>query len=189
MERGAAECAAKNKLSRKWVLAQLAKARHSPESASIMSRPRLTAGRHPDDWQAHERSFVTEKRVAQGREFFRKHRRLLLSVERRWGVPAPVIASVIGIETSFGEHQGTFRAIDVLATLSFDYTRRAAFFRQELASLLVISARTKTDPTAVRASFAGAVGLCQFMPSSILAYGVDYNRDGRVGVKRSGPGA
>lgn len=189
VQRWAAECAAKNKLSRKWVLAQLAKARHSPESASIMSRPRLTAGRHPDDWLAHERSFVTEKRIAQGREFFRKHRRLLLSVERRWGVPAPVIASVIGIETSFGEHQGTFRAIDVLATLSFDYTRRAAFFRQELASLLVIGARTKTDPTAVRASFAGAVGLCQFMPSSILSYGVDYNRDGRVDLNRSVPDA
>ena len=96
-----------------------------------------------------------------------------------------IITAVIGVETIYGKSTGNVKTLDALATLSFDYTRRAAFFQNELASFLAICHKNKTDPTTVRGSFAGALGICQFMPSNIEKLGIDMDGDGKVDLTAS----
>lgn len=185
VQRWARSAAREHRLSYKWIVAQLNKARHVAASAKIMNQPRLTAGKNPDDWLAHRAGVMNEKRLAYGREFVARHRKTLAAVEKRWGVPAATVAGIIGVESNFGRNQGGYRTLDVLATLSFDHKRRAEFFRRELGAYLKLCRRTKTDPAVMKGSFAGAVGMCQFMPSNIAHYGVDFDGDGHIDLNNS----
>ena len=185
VQRWAKTAAREQKLSYKWIIAQLNKARHIAASVRIMNQPRLTAGNRPDDWLAHRAGVMNKQRLAYGHKFVAKHRKTLLAVQQRWGVPAHAVAGIIGVESNFGRNQGSYRTLDVLATLSFDHKRRAEFFRRELAAYLKLCRRTKTDPASMKGSFAGAVGMCQFMPSNIEHYGVDFDGDGHIDLNDS----
>ena len=136
-------------------------------------------------WNFYRATFLDERRVADGAAFWRNHRALLARAERIYGVPAEIIVAIIGVETFYGRHTGSWRVVDALSTLAFDYPARAGFFRAELESYLLFAREGNIDVFATRGSYAGAMGLPQFMPSSARRYAVDFDRDGKVDLRRS----
>ena len=150
--------------------------------------PILEAIRKPPDppvWSAYRALFLTEKRIAGGVEFLRAHQGLLERAEREYGVPVEVIVAIIGVETFYGRNTGRWRVIDALTTLAFDYPPRARFFRRELEHYLVLARENGQDALGVRGSYAGAIGIPQFMPSSTRAYAVDFDGDGVIDLRES----
>ena len=136
-------------------------------------------------WQAYRQRFIEPRRIAAGRTFWQRHRATLAKAQALTGVPAEIIVAIVGIETFYGRHLGRFDAFAALATLTFDYPPRADLFRRELESLLLLARDEGRAPDAYRGSYAGAIGLPQFLPSSIRAYAVDFDGDGRVDLTRS----
>jgi len=136
-------------------------------------------------WPEYRAPFVEERRVADGLTFWRTNRSALARAERAHGVPAEVIVAIIGVETFYGRNTGRYRVIDALATLAFDYPARGNFFRSELESYLLFARDGNLDVFAMRGSYAGAMGLPQFMPSSARRYAVDFDKDGVVDLRRS----
>lgn len=164
-----------------WVRGVLAQARLVPAVARlIMPPPPGTA----KDWAAYRARFVEPKRIAAGLAFWREHERWLNLAEERWGVPPAIVVGIVGVETLYGQHTGSFRVLDALATLSFDFPPgrrdRSEFFRSELEAFLQLARREALDPLEAKGSYAGAIGLPQFMPSSVLKYAVDFDGDGRI---------
>lgn len=145
----------------------------------------------PKNWQAYRARFIEPVRITAGMQFWNDNAEALARAERDYGVPAQIIVGIIGVETVFGRNTGRFRVLDALTTLAFDYpdtpTRAARmdFFRGELESALLLARDNKIDPLTLLGSYAGAVGLPQFMPGSILKYGVDYDGDGRIDLSGS----
>jgi membrane-bound lytic murein transglycosylase B len=133
-------------------------------------------------WKEYRPIFITDARIAQGVEFWNRHAEALARAEREYGVPAQVIVAIIGVETFFGRNTGSWRVLDALATLGFDYPPRADFFRKELREFLLLTREQQVDPLALKGSYAGAMGLPQFMPSSFRAYAVDFDRDGHIDI-------
>ena len=129
-------------------------------------------------WYEYREIFLNDKRLEQGLEFYREHRDTLERAERETGVPAEIIVAIIGVETYYGRIAGSYRVIDALSTLAFDYPPRSEFFTGELKSYLVLTRQQGFDPLALKGSYAGAMGYGQFMPSSFLAYAVDFDGDG-----------
>jgi membrane-bound lytic murein transglycosylase B len=136
-------------------------------------------------WPEYRAPFLEERRIADGLAFWRAHRAALARAERAYGVPAEVIVAIIGVETFYGRNTGRWRVVDALATLAFDYPPRARFFRAELESYLLFARDANLDVFAMRGSYAGAMGLPQFMPSSARHYAVDFDKDGAVDLRRS----
>jgi membrane-bound lytic murein transglycosylase B len=130
-------------------------------------------------------------RLNGGVKFWNEHADTLARAEAEFGVPAEIIVGILGVETVYGRNTGRFRVLDVLTTLAFAYPEtpnrqsRMAFFRQELENTLLLARQQGIDPLTLQGSFAGAVGLPQFMPGSILRYGVDYDGDGHVDLRAS----
>ena len=141
------------------------------------------------DWAAYRARFIEPRRVQAGLDFWAQHEAALARAEAVYGVPAEIIAAVIGVETFYGQITGGFRVIDALATLGFDFpsgrSDRSAFFRNELAEFLKLCRREGIDPLAVKGSFAGAIGLPQFMPSSWNRDAVDFDSDGHIDLSGS----
>lgn len=130
-------------------------------------------------------------RINAGVKFWIENADVLAKAEKEYGVPAEIIVGIIGIETVYGRNTGRFRVLDVLTTLGFAYPEtpnqaaRMAFFRGELENALVLARKNAIDPFSLLGSFAGAIGLPQFMPGSVLAYGVDYDSDGAIDLRNS----
>ena len=133
-------------------------------------------------WKDYRPMFITDARVARGVDFWRQHEAALARAEQEYGVPAQVIVSIIGVETFFGRNTGNYRVIDALSTLGFDYPPRADFFRKELREFLLLAREEQVDPLTLKGSYAGAMGLPQFMPSSFRAYAVDFDDDGHINI-------
>ena len=133
-------------------------------------------------WYDYREIFVTDKRESQGLEFYREHRATLARAEQETGVPAEIIVSIIGVETYYGRITGSYRVIDALSTLAFDYPRRSEFFTKELKNFLVLSREQGLDPLTLKGSYAGAMGYGQFMPSSYRAYAIDFDGDGLADI-------
>jgi membrane-bound lytic murein transglycosylase B len=144
----------------------------------------------PRSWAAYRQRFVEPIRIRAGALFWRDHAAWLKQAERVYGVPAEIVAGVIGVETIYGRFTGGFRAIDALATLALDFpsgrSDRSGFFRAELGEYFAMCEQERFDPLVLRASYAGAIGMPQFMPSSFLRYGVDLDGDGQVDLQKSG---
>jgi membrane-bound lytic murein transglycosylase B len=142
------------------------------------------------NWAAYRSRFVEAQRVSAGLAFWQRHERWLQLAEERWGVPPDIVVSIVGVETYYGRVMGDFRVIDALATLAFDFPPgrrdRSAFFRSELEELFVLAQREGSDPLAVKGSYAGAMGLPQFMPSSVNRYAVDFDGDGHIDLHTNG---
>ena len=149
----------------------LAAARYQPKVVELMSRPIL----EPPKWYEYSPQFLAKARVDAGVAFWNAHAAALARAESETGVPAEVIVAIIGVETYYGRYTGSHRVIDALATLAFDYPRRAAFFRGELREFLLLAREQKFSPVAAKGSFAGAMGLPQFMPGSYRRYAVDFD--------------
>jgi len=131
-------------------------------------------------WHRYRKIFVTSPRINGGMQFWRRHEALLERAEARYGVPPAVIVAILGVETRYGQHTGSHRVIDALRTLAFDYPPRADFFRSELEAYLLLTSEQGIDPLTPKGSYAGALGLPQFIPSSYRAYAVDFNDNGRT---------
>ncbi len=130
-------------------------------------------------WYRYRDTIVTEKRAKEGLEFWKKHDNLLKKAEKQFGIPPEIIVALIGIETSYGQITGNYPILQALATLAFDYPRRAAFFRGELEHFLLLVNEGSLHPIATRGSFAGAMGIPQFMPSSYRRYAIDFSGTGK----------
>ena len=130
-------------------------------------------------WTRYRAQFLDAQHINGGVAFWQKHQTALQRASRQYGVPAEYILGIMGVETSFGGNVGNHRIIDALTTLAFDYQRRGEYFRHELENFLLMSANEGIDPAKPVGSFAGAMGLGQFMPSSFLQWAVDLNGDGR----------
>ena len=133
-------------------------------------------------WYEYREIFLNEKRVTQGVEFFGEHRAALARAEREFGVPAEIIVAIIGVETSYGRVAGSYRVLDALSTLAFDYPERSPFFTSELKHYLILARDQGLDPTELKGSYAGAMGYGQFMPSSYRDYAVDFDSDGVIDI-------
>jgi membrane-bound lytic murein transglycosylase B len=133
-------------------------------------------------WREYRPMFLTDARIARGVDFWRQNQAALARAEREYGVPAQVIVAIIGVETFFGRNTGNYRVIDALSTLGFDYPPRAEFFRKELREFLLMARAEQLDPLLLKGSYAGAMGLPQFMPSSFRAYAVDFDGDGHINL-------
>lgn len=129
-------------------------------------------------WKDYRPIFITSRRVEQGVEFWKKHQDVLARAERHYGVPAEIIVAIIGVETFYGKRSGNYPVLDALTTLGFDYPPRGDFFRRELEQFLLMSREEQKDPRKLKGSYAGAMGMPQFISSSFRAYAVDFDGDG-----------
>lgn len=170
----AAQVAKEHGVDEARVLEVIAGARILPRVLEAMSRP--AEGKQ---WHEYRPIFLTEQRIAQGVVFWSKHAKLLESAKSRLGVSEEMIVAIIGVETFYGRRAGNIRVLDALATLGFRFPRRAAFFRRELGHYMVLSQTENLDVTRVTGSYAGAMGIPQFIPSSYREYAVDFDGDGR----------
>ena len=164
----------------------LAQSRYLPNVARLIMPPPAGTAKN---WAAYRARFVEPVRLRAGVDFWNANRRWLEQAEATYGVPPEIVVGIVGVETLYGQHMGGFRVIDALATLAFDFPagrkNRSAFFRDELENLFVMSQREGLDPLALKGSYAGALGMPQFMPSSFNKYAIDFDADGRIDLHRS----
>lgn len=133
-------------------------------------------------WHEFRPIFVTPTRINGGLEFWRQHEALLQRARDTYGVPESVIVSIIGVETIYGRRMGSFRVLDSLYTLAFELPARATFFRGEFEQFLLMARENGMDPGSIKGSFAGAMGMPQFIPTSYRRYAVDFDGDGKVNL-------
>ncbi len=129
-------------------------------------------------WYRYRRIFMTDERVAAGVDFYRKHATTLQRVSEQSGVPVRVILGILGVETYFGQRKGSYKVLDALATLAFGYPKRSRFFTRELEEFLILSEEEDLTVDKIEGSYAGAIGYCQFMPSSYRAYAKSFDEGG-----------
>lgn len=172
------EMAAEHQFDRKALQVIFTSAEKKQSILDAMARP----AEKSKEWKDYRKIFVTESRTKKGVEFWQKHSETLARAEKELGVPAEIIVAIIGVETRYGQHAGSFRVIDALSTLAFEYPRRAAFFRKELKEYLLLTRDQKQDPLALKGSYAGAMGYGQFMPSSYRAYAIDFDGDNTADI-------
>ena len=158
----------------------LGEVRPTPAAVRLVGPPPSSAPSPARSYGRYRERFLRPDLISAGTHFWAQHADDLRRAEAEYGVPAEIILGVLGVETSFGRNTGTFRAIDALATIAFDGVRRQDYFRHELKELLLLARETGIDPLGIKGSYAGAVGLPQFMPSSYRRFAVDYDGDGAI---------
>jgi membrane-bound lytic murein transglycosylase B len=130
-------------------------------------------------WKEYRPIFVTSKRIKGGNKFLKQHHETLQRAEKEYGVPAEIITAIIGVETYYGRLSGKTQVFDSLVTLGFDYPPRSRFFLSELEQFLLLTREEDVDVKDVRGSYAGAMGMPQFISSSYRHYAVDFDGDGK----------
>lgn len=182
----ARELANSRQLDADWAWSVISQARYT-ESVTRLMMPAATPT--AKNWAAYRSRFIEPLRIKAGGQFWRTHQAALQRAQDTYGVPADIIAGVIGVETIYGRNMGKYRVLDALTTLTLDFPRgrsdRSAFFRQELAEFLVMCREQGLEPTEVLGSYAGAIGWPQFMPSSIRKLAVDFDGDGHIDLVNS----
>ena len=176
-------------LKRAWVRSAVAHAQMLPIVARLMQpAPAGTA----KNWQVYRSRFINPKRIAAGVKFWQDNEATLARAEKDFGVPPEIVVGILGVETIYGRQMGNFRVLDALATLAFDFPQshpraeeRTKYFRGELEQFLVTEFERKGDPAKPLGSYAGAIGMAQFMPSSWAQWAVDYDGDGRIDLRAS----
>ena len=183
------EIAVQHSLDPQWVRRTLGKARLLPQVARLMA-PAPTGT--PKNWRVYRSRFIDPVRIRAGVAFWQAQRDTLARAQATYGVPAEVIVGIIGVETIYGQQTGTFRVMDALATLAFDFpaahpraAQRSQFFAGELGHFLKLTQDGGIDPFSLRGSYAGAMGMPQFMPSSWAKFAVDFDGDGRIDLFNS----
>ena len=145
-----------------------------PQVVEAITRP---AERLP--WYRYRKIFITETRIEQGALFWQENREALHRAEKQYGVPAAIIVAIVGIETGYGANTGSFNVLESLTTLSLLYPKRSQYFTSELKKFLLLVREENLKPFSIKGSYAGAIGIPQFMPSSYRAYAVDFSGDGK----------
>ena len=164
--------------------ASVGAARYVRQIAKLMEPAPVGSAKN---WNLYRSRFVEPIRIRAGVQFWQNNREALERAQAETGVPAQIIVGIIGVETLYGQHMGKFRVIDALTTLAFDFPRRhpraaerSAFFKAELEQFLSLMQRSGVDPLKPRGSYAGAMGMAQFMPSSWTRYAVDFDGDSKI---------
>ena len=183
------DIAERRNLDPQWVRQAIGQARYMPAIARAITPPAVGT---PKNWAVYRSRFIDPIRIKAGVAFWQANRETLERAQTETGVPAQIIVGIIGVETIYGQQTGTYRVMDALSTLAFDFpsahpkaASRAAFFLSELEAFLSLTQRTHTDPLALRGSYAGAMGMPQFMPSSWNKYAVDFDGDSRIDLFNS----
>ncbi len=178
------DIAARRDLSRDWLRQAIGQAHYLPQVIKLIQPP---APGTPKNWQLYRRRFIEPLRINAGVKFWQDNRAALARAEKETGVPAEIVIGILGVETFFGQQMGRIRVIDALATLAFDFPashprerERREFFKAELEQFLSLTSRSNIDPLELQGSYAGAMGLAQFMPSSWVKYALDFDGDGKV---------
>jgi membrane-bound lytic murein transglycosylase B len=161
--------------------AQFSKVKANPAVLKAIQPPTPAAR----SWQSYRARFLDDKRIRRGLDFWRRHEVALVRAQALYDVPAEIVVAIIGIETLYGERQGSFDVFNALANLAFDYPPRAALFRGELEQLLLLAREEQRDPWRYRGSYAGAIGYPQFLPSSIRSHAIDFDGDGHIDLAGS----
>lgn len=152
-------------------------AQFKPDIIALISRPYEAL-----PWHRYKQLFVTEKHVRDGLAFWQRNQETLEKAEQVYGVPAEIIVAIIGVETRYGRHKGTHAVLDALSTLAFDYPPRARFFKSELEQFLLLTREQKMNPLDIKGSYAGAMGVPQFISSSYRHYAVDFSGNGQSDI-------
>ncbi|GBU14917.1 murein transglycosylase [Polaromonas sp.] len=183
------ELASRNGLNPGWVRQTIGQARYSPSVARLMQPPTQAFAKN---WQAYRRRFIDPIRIQAGINFWHANQNALERAEKQYGVPAEIIVGIIGVETIYGRNTGSFRVLDALSTLAFDYPaahprvqERSDYFKGELTQFLIQESHKNDDPFERKGSYAGAMGMPQFMPSSWVKYAVDFDGDGVIDLWNS----
>ena len=140
-------------------------------------------------WDRYKKLFLEEQRISNGKKFIKENSSLFMQVELEFGVPREIITSILGVETRYGKILGSYRVLDSLATLGFDFPRRSKFFKSELIQFFILTRENNLDINSVQGSYAGAMGYGQFISSSYRAYAIDYDGDGYADLFNSVPDA
>ena len=183
------QVAVRHGLDPQWVRQQIGQAERVPAVLKLIAPPPSPAAKN---WAAYRARFIEPVRVQAGLRFWQTHSEALARAETEYGVPAELVVGIIGVETLYGRHTGNFRVLDALATLAFDFpsshpraAARSEYFQGELAQLLLLSKRQGVAPAQWRGSYAGAMGLPQFMPTSWERFAVDFDGDGKIDLQGS----
>ena len=136
-------------------------------------------------WQRYKNLFIEDNRIINGKSFINENIETLLRAEKEFGVPKEIITAILGVETRYGKIQGSYRVLDSLTTLGFDYPRRSKFFKDELIKFFLLTRENNLDIFSVKGSYAGAMGYGQFISSSYRAYAIDFDNDGKVDLFNS----
>lgn len=163
----------------------LGNAQHQPAVVRLIGPDRPSQVPLVRSYPAYRAKFLTDRRIAAGTRYWDMYDAYLRRAEAEFGVPAEVILGIIGVETAFGQNTGSFRVVDALATIAFDGLRRQEYFRDELKEFLLLAREIGLDPLAIKGSYAGAMGLPQFMPSSYRRYALDFDQDGLIDLAGS----
>lgn len=167
-------------LSEQQIDSAMSGTKNLPNVLSIMNRPGESK-----PWYSYKTNFLAEGTIARGVRFKQQYADTLNRAEQQFGVPQAIILGILGVETGFGSNKGSFKSRDALATLGFNGSRRNAYFQDELAALIAWSYQDGVPTSSVLASYAGAVGYPQFMPSNIPKFGLDYDGNGHVDLRDS----
>ncbi|MDD2885755.1 MAG: lytic murein transglycosylase B [Dechloromonas sp.] len=168
--------------SRTELLERFAQISPDPRVLRLIAPPSKPGQR---SWARYQPRFLNEQRIAQGVEFWQNHAAHLARARALYGVPEEIIVAIIGVETVYGRNTGGFRVLDALATLAFSYPPRAEFFRTELEQFFLLARENGLDPAEIRGSYAGAIGIPQFMPGSQRRYAIDFDGDQRIDLSNS----
>jgi membrane-bound lytic murein transglycosylase B len=164
------------------LLAQFAQTRPNARVLQLIKPPTSPLQR---SWERYRPRFLNDRRINGGVHFWQENQAKLARARALYGVPEEIIVAIIGVETEYGANTGGFRVLEALATLAFHYPPRAEFFRTELEQFLLLARENRLDPLAIKGSFAGAIGIPQFMPGSQRRYAVDFDGDQRIDLAGS----
>ena len=176
------ELAEREGLDEQAVKAALASARYQPAVIKAILPPVSPTVK---SWTRYRARYIDRTRINAGLAFWRANEYWLKRAEDEFGVPASIIVGIIGVETIYGRNTGNFQTLSALATLAFDYPPRADLFRRELGELFLLARDQQRPVKSIKGSYAGAIGLPQFLPSSIRRYAVDYDGDGKIDIEMS----
>jgi membrane-bound lytic murein transglycosylase B len=180
------EMVAKHGFQRETLLVMFRQARLEP---AVLKAIRPAAHPSVRSWRGYRKQFVERRHILAGKRFLQEHEAALKQASAKFGVPPAIIAAIIGVETFYGRVQGSFSTFSALTTLAFDYPPRADLFRRELAEFLLLARENQRDPLAYMGSYAGALGMPQFLPSSLRHYAVDGDSDGKIDLSGNVPDA
>jgi membrane-bound lytic murein transglycosylase B len=183
------DLASRRDLDVEWVRDAIGQSHYNATVHRLMQPPAKTFQKN---WRVYRSRFIDPIRIEAGARFWRTHRATLERAEKEYGVPAEIIVGIIGVETIYGRDTGSFRVMDALTTLAFDFPashprarERSEFFKGEIEQFLTLQSRRGVNPFDARGSFAGAMGMPQFMPSSWVKYAVDFDGDGNIDLWNS----
>lgn len=183
------DMAARRDLDPDWVRDAIGQSRYNATVVRLMQPPTKAFVKN---WRVYRSRFIDPVRIEAGRRFWLENQQTLERAEKEYGVPAEIIVGIIGVETIYGRDTGSFRVMDALTTLAFDFPaghprakERSEFFKGEIEQFLTLQHRLEANPFDARGSFAGAMGMPQFMPSSRVKYAVDFDGDGNIDLSGS----